>query len=678
MIDTKDQKPSPDGSELKTVRVLLVDDDEDEYFLIRRMLSARTYQWASETPVTFQVDWTASYQEAVRAFKRNSYDAYLVDYHLVNHTGIELLEEAARLSLPAPIIILTGAESYAVDAAAARLGAADYLVKKYTNAQILERSIRYAVERKQAEEKLRRANDTANLLTQELFRTTQRLQTILKTLPAGVMIAGADGTILHTNDMISTILGPTTSSSAQDFASKDFKSWQTVSGSQDEDREWALQRALRRGEPSIGDVIDIEDLDGRKTTILGSAAPIYDEDEQVAGGVFVCLDLTNQRNLENQIRLTAQEAENYALEAREERNRLLNVIAHAPSAFLVTDQYGGIVIANQSAESLFGPITAGVNVRQAPFFNFELPDGTPCPAEDLPILRSLSEGETFINEELVLVKGKGQKLHLLANSTPLRDRTGRITGTVGIFQNITERKLEEERAVRHAMRIDVQQHLIHHQEMERLRIARDLHDGPMQELIAIHLGLDEIQHQWQQRLGDGMSQETTGLLHELGGLKRSLKHQINELRSFTRDLRPPLISALGLDGAVRSHLKKFSQKHPEIELVAEIDLKKQEFPEETILAVFRILQELLNNITRHAEAGRVSVHMGTGGGELKLVVSDNGKGFSVPQQWTPLARSGHLGLIGVQERVKAVGGDVSITSEVGRGTLIEVCVPLEG
>ena len=121
------------------VRILLVEDDEDDYVIARDLLS--------EIPGTrFDLEWVATFEAALDTIGRQEHDVYLVDYHLGEHSGLELLREAVAKGYRAPIIILTGQGEREVDVAAMQAGAADFLVKGRIDAQLLERAIRYALE----------------------------------------------------------------------------------------------------------------------------------------------------------------------------------------------------------------------------------------------------------------------------------------------------------------------------------------------------------------------------------------------------------------------------------------------------------------------------------------------------------------------------------------------------
>ncbi|MCK8492764.1 MULTISPECIES: hybrid sensor histidine kinase/response regulator [Spirosoma] len=120
------------------IRVLLIEDDEDDYMLTRALVSAREN-------ANIKLDWVDNYDRALEALEQNDHDVYLVDYRLGHHTGIHLIQEAFRLGCQAPMILLTGQDDLTVDQSALELGAADYLVKGRIDAQLLGRSIRYAL-----------------------------------------------------------------------------------------------------------------------------------------------------------------------------------------------------------------------------------------------------------------------------------------------------------------------------------------------------------------------------------------------------------------------------------------------------------------------------------------------------------------------------------------------------
>jgi signal transduction histidine kinase len=146
----------------RRLRILLVDDDEDDYLLVRNMLSG-------VLPSRHQLEWLSTYDAGLEAMKQGQYDVYLLDYRLDKRSGLELLQEAIGSDCRAPVIFLTGHGDYEIDLEAMKLGAADYLLKDQINAVLLERSIRYAIERRRTEEVLRESEKKLKLLSSRLL-----------------------------------------------------------------------------------------------------------------------------------------------------------------------------------------------------------------------------------------------------------------------------------------------------------------------------------------------------------------------------------------------------------------------------------------------------------------------------------------------------------------------------
>jgi PAS domain S-box-containing protein len=236
-----------------------------------------------------------------------------------------------------------------------------------------------------------------------------------------------------------------------------------------------------------------------------------------------------------------------------------------------------------------------------------------------------------------------------------------------LFIDITERQQMEDRARQAAARIEVHHRLIEQREQERLRIARDLHDGPVQALIAATFTLHSLRQ-------ENCSAEMAKTLEELHA---SLQDQVNELRAYAGELRPPILARLGLAKAIESHLESFRKKHPGLQLTFDDRSSGPVLPEPDSNTFFRIYQESLANIVRHARATEVTIRLSSTDGQVALEIQDNGVGFGVPSDWLELARQGHLGLVGMRERAEAAGGSLTVVSQPGQGTCIEIVIPVQ-
>jgi signal transduction histidine kinase len=228
------------------------------------------------------------------------------------------------------------------------------------------------------------------------------------------------------------------------------------------------------------------------------------------------------------------------------------------------------------------------------------------------------------------------------------------------------------------------------QEEERRRLARELHDDTLQSLIAlnqraqlaqIELGQQEPgqQEPVQQELGQQeLGQQELGLhptAEKLGEIQQMTTQLITDLRRFTRDLRPTYLEDLGLVPALDMLARDMSQQ-PGVHVQFKSTGTERRPPPEIELALYRMAQEALNNVTRHAEASEVLVRLIYQADKLQVAVSDNGRGFEVPESPAELARAGHFGLLGLQERAELIGAQLAIESQPGQGTSVTVTVPL--
>lgn len=207
-------------------------------------------------------------------------------------------------------------------------------------------------------------------------------------------------------------------------------------------------------------------------------------------------------------------------------------------------------------------------------------------------------------------------------------------------------------------------------EDERLRLARELHDGPVQDLHAVRMQLTMMTS------APGPMQDHHGV--GVDGLQDELLGVINELRSISEDLRPPALGPFGLAAAVDAFVERYKRLHPGIQVHLDLDDDGQRLPERVRLALFRICQEALNNAAQHAKAESVTVQFRLTEEQIMLTICDDGQGFKLPREWVRLTQEGHFGLQGMKERADAMGAHLSIESEAGQGTCVHLTASIYG
>ena len=234
------------------IRALLIDDDQGDFVFTKGLLSQ------IRCP-TIELDWVPTFEEGHDAMARGEYDIYLVDYFLEDRTGLDLLREAARHQLQAPVIMLTGRGSHDIDIEAMQAGAADYLVKGQIEAEDLERSIRYALDRMEAQRALR--------LSEERHRG------MFDHLPMGVYRCTPEGEFLDANPALVRILGyPDPASLASLYAATFYVSAEDEETFKARLREFGIVRGFET---------QLRGVDGRNIRLRNTARIHRDADGEV-------------------------------------------------------------------------------------------------------------------------------------------------------------------------------------------------------------------------------------------------------------------------------------------------------------------------------------------------------------------------------------------------------------
>ncbi len=212
----------------------------------------------------------------------------------------------------------------------------------------------------------------------------------------------------------------------------------------------------------------------------------------------------------------------------------------------------------------------------------------------------------------------------------------------------------------------IQTRIIDAQENERRRLAREIHDGPAQVLANAIFGLAYCE-----RLLD---KDAAATKRELAHLEADLREGMTEVRRLIFDLHLPSLNELGLETTLTHYIQNY---HSRFGITVQLELRdlSERLPPALEVTIFRVIQEALQNVQKHAAAHRVTIHCQRQGRNLVFTIVDDGRGFDPSQLTMGVTR--HLGIVSMRERAMLVQGRLQIDSEPGKGTTVTFIVPYE-
>jgi PAS domain S-box-containing protein len=285
-------------------------------------------------------------------------------------------------------------------------------------------------------------------------------------------------------------------------------------------------------------------------------------------------------------------------------------------------------------------------------------------------LERASEGPGWYRCELEIELAGGRRVVQMA-AHPLRTVRGREVGCFAVFTDVTARA-NVEAALRRSesdLRL-LSAQLIAAQELERQRIARELHDGIGQSLGGVKCALEICEAQL-------MRGERRGAVQKLRLLGDRVRGIVDEVRRIAMDLRPATLDDLGVIAALGWFFREFATHHQGLKLHTIVEVSEGDIAPAAKTAVYRIVQEALNNVATHARARVVEVSLRATVDHVLLEVRDDGAGFE-PRRFSSVDRNGRgLGLASMRERAEASGGRFIMNAAPGVGTRVRVSWPLQ-
>jgi PAS domain S-box-containing protein len=380
--------------------------------------------------------------------------------------------------------------------------------------------------------------------------------------------------------------------------------------------------------------------DGEYRWVLDIGVPRFNQDRSFTGYIGSCIDVTEH--------IRAEEA----LRNSEERLRMAQWAAHIGT--FDVNLRTGVDTWTPETEALYGLPPGGFGGSLAAFENLIHPDDR---QRIIELTHEMLRTGKPTEAEWRVVWPDGSVHWIASRGQVLMDESGEPSRMIGVNMDVTEHKVAEREL------LEVNRRLIEAQEQERTRIGRELHDDMTQRLALLAIELNQFREKHSNLPSKAQS--------HMQVLEQMASDISTSVHALSRQLHPSTLEYLGLESGIRSWCKEISERQK-----LEIDFQSHDVPElrqEISLCLFRVLQEALNNVSKHSGVRRVEVQLAAHSGGIHLIVSDSGKGFDVK---APGQRKG-LGLTSMQERVRLVGGTIVIDSKPQAGTTIQVRVPIE-
>jgi PAS domain S-box-containing protein len=355
--------------------------------------------------------------------------------------------------------------------------------------------------------------------------------------------------------------------------------------------------------------------------------------------------------------VTARKKSEAALRRSEAKYREL--VQNTNSMIIRFDPSGHVTFFNEYARQFFGFLEQEIIGKNILGSIIPWRSSTGLDYRSL-VMDFLKYPERYPTNEIENVRRNGSRAWIAWTNKPVRNKTGRIIEILSVGVDVTQRKQAQDQVQ------FLTHQLIKAQENERLKISRDLHDHIAQDLSTLKISLETL-----------FKNQPEDITNKVSQLSNILQRSIATVRDMAYDLRPPGLDQLGLVKTLYLYCEDFSKSSgAEIDFAAagvdELDLEY-----ETEINIYRLIQEALNNIKRHAGADRVTIRLVASSPDIVIRIKDNGKGFDVNDRRRRALKEKRMGLQSMVERVGLLAGKISIQSRPTKGTYILIKIPLK-
>ena len=675
--------------------ILLIEDVVTYSSLLKRILSH----------ADMIVDLAESLELGLQMAAKNSYQAILLDLGLPDSQGLNTFIKFKAHFPDIPIIIFTGSDDEQLAARAVQEGAQDYLIKGTylsrgdAGKNLLVRSIHYAIERHQIQSALRREHDS---LERRIIERTIELSNANENLKKELAERRRYEFIANTSkDPTSFIDRNYTYQAVNDgFCQAQNKKREDLIGKKIPDI-WGresfdtkikpfIDQALAGQETKYEGWFNFKTLGYRYFEVFYN--PFFDSDHRVTHVVVISHDETIRENAKDSLRHHNQrlnilrEIDHATLIAKSPEDIVRVALRHFVR--LVPYDRADVLLFSTDSRSLNMMITGGVEgeVKINPtqlaiddlLQNDELLQGKPQIVHHWQDTGELTPFGGYLRQRgvrsyfIVPLVTEGRMIGVLCVSSFDVDTflPPHIEDTLAISIPLTllikNAQLLEQLRNANARLLNLTSHLVSAQEDEQRRISLELHDEAGQALIALKLNLGMLQAELPDELYHAKAQ--------IGEAISLTQQTMEDLRALAHNLRPPAIDAVGLSQTLHDYCQRI-QRQTGIHISFQ-DGYLPDLPSQIQISIYRVVQEALTNIVKHSGASLVEVKVKKDSEKIRIFVTDNGRGFSNQHSIDPDISKG-LGLIGIQERMEALGGSVEINSQAGLGTQLIGSIPLQ-
>ena len=606
-----------------TLRVLIIEDSEDD-----TLLTVRELKKGGLRPQYKRVD---SLESLKKALSDQVWDLIIADYALPGFSGLDALKTAKAYGIDCPFIVVSGTIGKETAVKAMKAGAHDYIMKEHLTRLVP------AVERELKESEFRKEKKIAD---QALLESEERFRDLVEKAGIAIIIDDEVGNIIFANEKASKLYGY----SKRDMLKQSIKTLVHPDDFQDVIR---FHEKRMSGETSSSNY-EFRGMkkDGSVRNIELNATPL-EKEGKIRGSRLYLKDITDRKDMEKDL----MESEHF--------NK--TIISSVEDGVVVYDAQFRYRAWNRFMEEITGISQKEVIGKVA----FDVFPHLKEQGVDKLIKRAL-KGKTDRSKDTPYhVPQTGKSGWVVGVYSPHHTAEGEIIGVVASIRDITNRKKAEKKLKSSQEQLrNLAAHLQSAREQERAGIAREIHDELGQTLTALKMDLRWLE----KRIPD----KPDILDDKIIGMQDLIHKTIQDVKRISSELRPGMLDDLGLVPALEWQLSNF-QERTGIRCNLTIDTEEIRFDNDVSTALFRIFQETLTNVVRHAQATKVIASLGVKNGNMTMKVKDNGQGITESELQNPKS----FGLIGIKERVQFMHGKVKIKGVQGKGTTVEVLIPMK-